>query len=76
MIIFNKPFIVIGNLHRCLARFSSLIKMFNLENRMILNFGELTTEKINSEIDWKLVNIYKKKEQMRARSFIENAHIS
>jgi len=72
-IIFNKPFIVIGNLHRGITRFSSLLKMFNLENRMILNFGELTTEKIISEIDWKLVNNITKKEQTKARSFIENA---
>ena len=34
-IIFNKPFIVIGNKERGLARFSSLLKTYELEDRII-----------------------------------------
>jgi exopolysaccharide biosynthesis predicted pyruvyltransferase EpsI len=34
-IIFEKPFIVIGNKKRGLSRFNSLLKMFRLEERMI-----------------------------------------
>lgn len=34
-IIYNKPFLVIGNEERGMARFSSLLGMFNLQNRMV-----------------------------------------
>lgn len=34
-ILFKKPFVVIGNLKRGLARFESLLAMFGLENRMV-----------------------------------------
>lgn len=40
-IIFNKPFISIGNKVRGLDRFSSLLETFHLENRLISNVNEL-----------------------------------
>lgn len=54
-IIFNKPFWVIGNVERGMARFNSLLKMFNLENRLILTdqMEELDFEK---KINWEEVN--------------------
>lgn len=39
-ILFNKPFVVIGNKERGMARFSSLLRLFNLESRMIVNFDD------------------------------------
>jgi len=55
-ILFNKPFIAIGNAERGLARFNTLFSMFELKDRMILSDKELTNEKIHSEIDWEKVN--------------------
>lgn len=55
-ILFNKPFIAIGNRNRGLSRFNSLLEMFELEDRMIFSIEELTDEKISSKIDWKKVN--------------------
>lgn len=40
-IIFNKPFIVIGNEGRGLARFNSLLSMFGLESRLVKNMTEI-----------------------------------
>jgi hypothetical protein len=54
-IIFKKDFLVIGNLTRGMARFSSLLKMFSLENRLVTDWNDLTEEKIKSNIDWKKV---------------------
>lgn len=51
-IIFNKPFISIGNAGRGLTRFTSLLKMFGLEHRLILYSNELTLEKIRGVIDF------------------------
>lgn len=55
-ILFNKPFIAFGNKERGLTRFSSLLKLFKLEDRLILSSEELTTKVINAPIDWELTN--------------------
>ena len=53
-IIFNKPFIIIGNKERGLSRFNSLLKTFELQNRMISS--NLDTV-IDTPINWNKVNI-------------------
>lgn len=62
-IIFNKPFIAIGNSERGLTRFNSLLKMFGLENRLIENYSDISDALIYSKIDWcninKLIAIYR-----------------
>ncbi|MNR19518.1 Polysaccharide pyruvyl transferase [compost metagenome] len=55
-IIFNKPFLAIGNQHRGQARFESLLKLFNLDDRLITHSSQITTEKIERKIDWPLIN--------------------
>lgn len=55
-ILFNKSFIVYGNERRGMARFNSLLKMFDLEDRLVLKKEDITMEKIRKEIDWEKVN--------------------
>jgi polysaccharide pyruvyl transferase WcaK-like protein len=56
-IIFNKPFIVIGNKERGLARYSSLLRTFNLENRLMTSYSyEHVNEIILNKIDWDNIN--------------------
>lgn len=52
-ILFNKPFIAIGNAERGMSRFTSLLRMFGLENRIVSNVPDKI---IDSEIDWNHVN--------------------
>ena len=66
-IIFGKPFIVIGNKDRGMARFESLLKMFGLENRMI--YDDLSV--INNLIEWEIVNTIKLKYQGKSYSFLK-----
>lgn len=54
-IIFNKPFIIYGNKERGMARFESLLKIFELEERMASTKKE-AIEAINRPIDWEKVN--------------------
>ena len=54
-IIFNKPFLVIGNRERGITRFNSLLKTFNLQTRMIDNINDVQTV-IDETIDWERVN--------------------
>lgn len=70
-IIFNKPFIAIGNSARGLTRFVSLLKKFNLDNRLILSTADLSDDLIFSEIDWNMVNGIIKKEQKQSFGFIQ-----
>ena len=67
-IIFNKPFLVIGNAKRGLARFNSLLKLFSLEERMIANINEVDVYR--KSIDWESVNITRVKLQKESKDFL------
>ena len=54
-IIFNKPFWVIGNESRGMSRFTSLLKVFHLEERLI-DAENLDKVNFNKLIDWDAVN--------------------
>ncbi len=54
-IIFNKPFWVIGNEERGMSRFTSLLKQFNLEDRL-LDVNHLDDIEFSKPIDWARVN--------------------
>jgi exopolysaccharide biosynthesis predicted pyruvyltransferase EpsI len=67
-IIFNKPFVAIGNTKRGINRFTTLLNIFNLKDRFI-NESISREELINilkSTIDWD--KIHSKIERERARS--------
>lgn len=63
-IIFNKPFWVIGNKERGMSRFSSLLSMFGLEDRLICE-DDIDKIDYSKPIDWHCVNalLLKKREQ-------------
>lgn len=52
-IIFNKPFVVLGNKDRGMSRFTSLLNLFGLENRLVTDMSQIETL---GDIDWKAVN--------------------
>lgn len=72
-IIFNKPFIAIGNHDRGLARFTSILKKFGLENRLVFSMEDLTLDKITENIDFLTINKVKKSEQALAAHFLHQA---
>ncbi|MDX4975384.1 polysaccharide pyruvyl transferase family protein [Myroides odoratimimus] len=55
-IIFNKQFIAIGNKERGLARFESLLKLFGLEDRLVVDYNESNMAILNKQIDFEAVN--------------------
>jgi polysaccharide pyruvyl transferase WcaK-like protein len=68
-IIFNKPFIAIGNKERGLTRFSSLLRLFKLEDRLVSNSnGALSI--VNSPINWREVNDVKFREKKRGIKYL------
>jgi len=70
-IIFNKPFWIIENKERGNARFDSLLKLFNLENRKI-DINNLKMTDLATPIDWQQVNKTRKEWQERAVTFLKN----
>lgn len=69
-ILFNIPFITYGNKSRGLTRFNSVLKLFELEERLILDSEQLNEDLINKPIDWEPVN--RKIEELRkdTKSFL------
>lgn len=65
-ILFNKPFIAYGNPSRGLARFTSLLHMFGLEERLVTSSKQVSMGLINREINWDDVN--KKLDDLRLKS--------
>lgn len=70
-ILFNKPFIAIGNKDRGLARFTSVLNVFKLTDKLIFNINDLTESVINQPIDFEKVNIIKKEQQNFGKKFIK-----
>lgn len=70
-IIFNKPFWVIGNAERGWSRFTSLLKMFNLEDRLI-NEKKLDNMDPIKPIDWDSVNSILKEKREESMQFLSD----
>lgn len=71
-LIFNKPFISIGNKTRGMTRFTSLLKLFNLERRLINSFDDLSSNLIFEDIDFESVNKIKADQADIARDYLTN----
>lgn len=71
-IIFNKQFIAIGNKERGLARFLSLLKLLDLEDRMILRKQNLTIDLVTKLIDYKKINSTLDNQRKIAREFLDS----
>lgn len=69
-IIFNKPFIAIGNSGRGLTRFTSMLKLFGFENRLISDINGLTDDLIFEKIDWEFVNNKIKSERQKSKGYL------
>ncbi len=71
-IIFNKPFVCLGNEARGSARFDSLLGTFCLQDRLLINpTPEQVKELMRTPIDWKHVNAIRSSEKQRALQFLK-----
>ena len=70
-IIFNKPFVAIANKSRGLSRFTSLLKMFNMESRLVFTYNRDDIDRlIDLPIDYTVVNQRRIEEQKKAYEFL------
>lgn len=69
-ILFHKKFIVVANEQRGLTRLQSLLKMFGLENRLIMSFENFDCEKLDAEINYQSVDAVLNREREKSFSFL------
>ena len=69
-IIFNKPFWVIGNVSRGMSRFTSLLKMFHLEDRLLDADDRLDDVDFSKPIDWIMVNSILEEKRRECKSML------
>ena len=72
-LIFKKRFVTIGNTNRGYDRFISLLKQFNLEDRIISDLSADIIPLIDNAIDWKMVYEKLKIRKDKSIDFIRNA---
>lgn len=73
-ILFNVPFLAIGNKERGLSRFVSLLRLFKLENRIITNLNDFQAEEfLTKKINWEMVNKLLDGERKKAQEFLKNS---
>ncbi len=72
-IIFNKPFIAVGNDERGLTRFISLLETFSLESRLVLKADDVSDELINYEFDWEKINEVRQELIEHSKKFLTNS---
>lgn len=70
-ILFNVPFIAIGNKSRGLSRFISILTMFNLTDRLITDYSEEHFKLFDNKIDFDAVNKVLNEERGRANNYIK-----
>ncbi len=72
-IIFNKPFTAIGNKERGLSRFYSLLSMFGLLDRLVVDSG--THILYDAKIDWKIVNHILDEKRSDSEKFLQKLDV-
>lgn len=73
-ILFNKPFLTIGNVKRGIARFQSLLKTFNLDDRLVTIDSSFDIYSImKKDIDYDKVNEILELKRKESLSFIKSS---
>lgn len=70
-LIYNKPFWVLSNPNRGMARFYSLLKIFGLEERLVTP-DKLDSINFNTPIDWEAVNTKREELKQLSLTFLKN----
>jgi hypothetical protein len=71
-ILFNKPFIAIGNARRGLTRFESLLQLFGLEERLVTDINNVKNNLFYDKIEWNRVNDILADERAKSIKFLQD----
>src|SRR5690606_923575 len=71
-ILYNVPFIAIGNASRGLARFESILSLFGLENRLLVDCSKDNIKNVlDRVIAWDKVNEVLVRERTKSHAFLD-----
>lgn len=71
-IIFNRPFVVLGNDGRGQSRFNSLLRIFKLQDRLVVKHDvELIYNTILRNVDWSVVNIQREEWKQKSLNYLQ-----
>lgn len=72
-ILFNKPFVAIGNSARGMARFKSLLTQLGLTDRLVEHPSDISESLLNDDIDWATVNEKRVSLATKSRIFLKQS---
>ncbi len=72
-ILFNKRFLALGNAKRGMSRFQSLLRLFGLEDRLLLSLNEVDIRPFLNQPDWDRINGELKRQRRLAMMFLQDA---
>lgn len=72
-IIFNKQFLTIGNKERGLSRFSSILNLLGLQDRLITSSSDFDLTLIQNKINYSIVNKKLNEEKTKSLLFLKNS---
>ncbi len=70
-LLFNKPFVAVGNVVRGIARFTSLLTGYGLQERLVTSVIEVTDTLLFAPMSWGAVNEKVSRERERAIAFLK-----
>jgi hypothetical protein len=71
-ILFNKPFLTIGNKKRGMARFNSFLGKFDLQERLVSDLADYQgVDAVNKAISWEKVNKLLSEERAKSKEFLK-----
>lgn len=72
-VLFNKPFVAYGNPKRGMARFTSLLSVLGLQNRLLTHTSAFDAASLLAPIDWPQVNARLAEHRVRSLNFLRSA---
>ena len=73
-LIFHIPFVCLGNSHRGMSRFDSLLSTFGLRDRLLLEHSrDKIGQLLDKPIDWQRIDAIREGEKQRGLAFIASA---
>lgn len=72
-IVFNKPFIAYGNPNRGMARFTSILQLLGLEDRLVTHAKDLNVDLMQRPVNWDRVNARLNAERAASVAFLRAA---
>lgn len=70
-IIFNVPFLCVSPV--AIARFKSLLKVYGLEDRLVMKASEVTRELLDKAIDWDKVNHVRQEQKTKSMEYLKES---